>query len=111
MECKIKINNLDYAVKIIDWDDERLRMEDDKLHFGVTNMKDNEIYLANNLSEQTTTSTLIHEITHAYIDAYGMLQVCWDDEIIADFISAHLENIIKTLEEIGDKMSKEKSNE
>lgn len=110
MECKVRVNNIDYGIKVIDWDDERLRMPDGELHFGVTNMKENEIYIANNLPEQTMTTTLIHEVTHAYIDAYGLLQVCWTDEIVADFMGAHLENIINTLQKVSDEMAREKEN-
>lgn len=104
MECKVRINNIDYVVKIIEWNDERLRMDDGDLHFGVTNMKEKEIYIANNLPAQTLDNTITHEIIHAYIDAYGMLQVDWNDEIIADFIAAHFKNIIVTLEIITNKI-------
>lgn len=95
---KININNIDYIFKIVEWNDERLKMEDGDFHFGVTNFKDKEIYIANNLSEQTKRTTIIHEITHAFIDSFGMLQIDWNDEIVADFISAHLDNINEVLE-------------
>lgn len=108
MECTVRINNIDYVLKIIKWNDERLRMPDGDFHFGVTNMKEKEIYIANNLPEQTLENTLRHEIIHAYIDAYGMLQVEWNDEIIADFIAAHFKNIIITLEIITNKIMEEK---
>ena len=110
MECKVKINNIDYGIKVIDWDDERLRMPDGDYHFGVTNFKEKEIYIANNLKDETMTNTLIHELTHAFIDSYGLLQVEWNDEIVADFMGAHLENIVNTLQEISDEMTKEKEN-
>ena len=106
MECKVKINNIDYGIKVIDWDDERLRMPDGDYHFGVTNFKEKEIYIANNLKDETMTNTLIHELTHAFIDSYGLLQVEWNDEIVADFMGAHLENIVNTLQEISDEMTR-----
>lgn len=109
MEARVKINRFEYKVKMLEWNDERLRMDDGELHFGVTDMKDKEIYLANNLDEQTLTNTIIHEVTHAYIDSYGMLQVEWTDEILADFMATHLANICETLSEIEKGFSKEKA--
>lgn len=94
-------------IKVIEPDDDRLLMPDGHYHFGVTNFKEKEIYIANNLKDETMTNTLIHELTHAFIDSYGLLQVEWNDEIVADFVATYLENFVNILESISDNMQKE----
>ena len=106
IEVGRKINNYEYKIRIVKWNDRNLMMEDGKYHFGVTNFKDKEIYIANNLKAEAFMNTMIHELIHAYIDSYGLLQIKWDDEIVADFVSTYLENIGNTLEEISKKLEK-----
>ena len=49
---------------------------------------------------------MIHEIVHAYIDAYGLLQIDWNDEIVADFVANYMIDIFQTIEEISNKLRK-----
>jgi len=106
IECEVKINNFDYKIKIVEPNNENLLMPDGNYHHGVTRFKKKEIYIMEDLPQATRDFTLRHELTHAFIDAYGLLQVDWDDEIVADFIGVYYPNITKALNEIYDKLNK-----
>lgn len=104
---KVKINNYEYKVCIVGPNNDKLMMPDGKYHCGVTHYIENEIYIANNLPSETFINVLIHELTHAYIDSYGMSQVEWTEEIVADFVGTYLRNILETLGEIQKQLERE----
>ena len=99
-KCKVRINNYEYKVCIVGPDNDKLIYNDGKYHCGMTHFVQKEIYIANNLPNETFLNVLIHELIHAYIDSYGMSQVEWNEEIIADFVGTYLLNIYETLGEI-----------
>lgn len=104
---EIKINNNNYKISKLPPDSEELKMEDGEYHFGITDFNKKEIYIADNLSDNAKSYTLIHELTHALIDSYGFLQVEWNDEIVADFMGNYFLNICDILS----KLSKEEKND
>lgn len=83
----IDLNENIYEIKIVEYDNENLLMDDGDYHFGVTDFNNKTIYIANNLSKASFKYTLLHELTHAVIDSFGFLQVEWNDEIVADFMA------------------------
>ena len=85
----IKINNFDYKIIFVKEKDDRLLMNN-SYHSGITDFIKKEIYIQEDLPEQSMTYTLMHELTHAVIDSYGMLQVEWNDEIVADFVAIYI---------------------
>lgn len=106
---EIKINNNTYKICEVEFNDEKLKMEDGNYHFGITDFNKKEIYIANNLNEDAKRYTTLHELTHALIDSYGFLQVDWNDEIVADFIGNYFLNICDILNEISVKRKKNES--
>lgn len=86
---KLLINNFEYELLFVNWNDENLKVEDNDYRSGMTNFKEKRIYIANNLNKESLNYTLKHEITHAIIDSYGMLQIEWNDEIVADFMAIY----------------------
>ena len=107
----IKINDFDYKIIFVKEKDDRLLMNN-SYHSGVTDFIKKEIYIQEDLPEQTLTYTLTHELTHAVIDSFGMLQVEWNDEIVADFVAIHLHTFEKIFEQINrqsNKQSKKKN--
>ena len=86
---KIKINNFEYEIYFVEWNDEHLKIDDNDYRCGMTYFKDKRIYIANNLKKDSYDYTLKHELTHAIIDSYGFLQIEWDDEIVADFMAIY----------------------
>ena len=108
IECKVKINNYEYKVCIVRPDNDNLMFNDGKYHCGMTHFVPKEIYIANNLPADTMWNTLIHEVTHAYIDSYGLNQIKWDEEIVADFVGTYLINMGETLNRIATQLEKAK---
>ena len=49
------------------------------------------------MNDDSLKYTLYHEITHAYIESYGLLQVDWNDEIVADFVANYMIDILKRI--------------
>lgn len=103
---KIKINNNEYNIHFVEKSHEKLLMNDEEYHSGVTYFTDKEIYIRKDLNPHSLRYTLIHEITHALIDSYGFLQVDWNDEIVADFIGNHLPTIGEIYNKITDDLLK-----
>ena len=103
----IKINNFDYKIIFVKEKDDRLLMNN-SYHSGITDFIKKEIYIQEDLPEQSLTYTINHELTHAVIDSFGMLQVEWNDEIVADFVAIHLHTFKKIFEQIN-KQSKKKN--
>lgn len=101
----IKIHNYTYKIHLVDEHNKNLIM-DDETHCGVTNFVTKDIYIRNDLNDDSLKYTLYHEIVHAYIDAYGLLQIDWNDEIVADFVANYMIDIFQTIEEISNKLRK-----
>ena len=97
---EIKINENKYIVKILEENDERLKMEDGEYHSGVCDMRKKEIYIMKGLGIDAARYTVKHELVHAYLDSYGFLQVEYTDEIIADFIAIYGRKIEKAFNEV-----------
>jgi hypothetical protein len=96
----LEINNWKYEINVVREDDEILLMEDGYHHSGVTDLKEQKIYLQKGLNEQQMWYTVVHELTHAYLQAYGFLQVEYTDEIIADIMGIYGKNIQKDAAEV-----------
>lgn len=102
---ELKINDFKYELLLVDNNDERLEVGDDDYRSGVTDFREKKIYIANNLNNDSYKYTLKHELTHAIIDSYGLLQVEWNDEIVADFMaiySSKLKELLDYLESKGE---------
>lgn len=102
----VKIHNNMYKVFFVDSTCEKL-IFNDEIRSGITYFTKKEIYIRNDLNSDSIRYTLYHEITHAYIDSYGFLQVDWNDEIVADFIANYMIDIFETITEITEELNKE----
>ncbi len=90
---KIDIYGIPYTIELVDEKDERLLL-DDYYRAVLANRRNSKIYISNNLKNDVMFKrVLLHELTHAFIYASGMVQVEWKEENVADFIEAHLEKI------------------
>lgn len=99
------INHNIYKLKIVKEDDENLLMEDGKYHSGVTDFLTKTIYISkklvlDNFLTDSFYYTLRHELTHAFIDSYGFMQVYWNEEIVADFMAIYYFKIEQKFNEI-----------
>lgn len=91
----LKISNYFYKVCFVEDDDERLRNGDD-YHVGLCQYVQQEILIANNLSYDRMKRTLIHELTHAFMEAYGFHSHRDDfsSDDICEFMAAYSEEIL-----------------
>lgn len=103
---QVKIHNNTYNVHLIDEHSKYLVMDDGETHSGITDFVTKNIYIRNDLNDDSLKYTLYHEITHAYIESYGLLQVDWNDEIVADFVANYMIDIFRTIDEIASKLRK-----
>lgn len=108
---EISVNNMTYGIELVDNNSNELLMSDGGHHFGVTNYKKRMIYIMNDLREDIFYSVLRHELVHVYIECYGMFQINWEEEVVCDFVAAHLVNINKDLQKIREEMKKARNND
>jgi hypothetical protein len=101
---QVKIHNNIYNIHLINKNSKYLVMDDGEVHSGVTDFITKDIYIRNDLNDSSLKYTLYHEITHAYIESYGLLQIDWNDEIVADFVANYMIDILGTIDEITSKL-------
>lgn len=101
---QVKIHNNIYNVHLVNEHSKYLVMDDGEAHSGVIDFVTKDIYIRNDLNDDSLKYTLYHEITHAYIESYGLLQVDWNDEIVADFVANYMIDILGTIDEITSKL-------
>lgn len=102
-EIKFKINEIQWYLEIVDMNDKGLKIEEGDYRVATIHYEEATIYVQKELfeaDESLTRQVLIHEIVHAYQSSYGMLQIEWSEEIVADFIAAHIKSILRTYYEI-----------
>lgn len=96
---KFKVRNLDYTLHIVDTNNENLIL-DGVSRAGIAYRKECKIYIVNDLKPQMFARVLLHELSHAFIYASGMVQVEWNEENVADFIENNFEDLEFTLNKI-----------
>lgn len=84
----MRINEIDFEIMFVDG----LEMNGEEL-LGLCEKDKARILITKN--QPNLLSTIKHELTHAYIFAYGFDQVEFDEEVICDFIETYGEKIIK----------------
>ncbi len=94
-ETSITIHNYKWIIKLVESNNKNLLMDDNEYHSGVTNFRDKVIYINSDLCKDSFSYTLYHELTHAFINSFGMLQVDWNDEIVADFVAVYIQDIMQ----------------
>lgn len=99
-----KIREYDYKIKFIDPFDDKLTVANkiDTYHFGMCSWKTQTIYIAKGLNKEMTKRVIIHEITHAIMEAYGFHAHAdsFDKEDICEFIVVYGEEIIRLHKEL-----------
>lgn len=86
------VNNFEFEILEVSGKDDNLKVSND-YRWGICDYEQRKIFLWKDLSFANKKQTLIHEVTHAFIEAYGFIQVNFTDEIVCDFVAAHLSEI------------------
>lgn len=99
-EIIILIKNQKWKIKKVPTN-EMPNIGEEKLYFGLTKYLEQEIYINSGLSIQQERQTLIHELTHAFMEVYGFGAIKEDIpiEIMCDFIGCYGDDIIKVANE------------
>lgn len=97
MEKEFTYNKSKWRVKLVDKDHESLTS-----NFGLVDVFNQVIYMQDNLTPKVFRRILTHELVHMVLWEHGMEQVEISDEIMADFISVHGEDIITLSKRLTD---------
>ena len=98
---ELTINNQPFEIiEQGDGENVYLNGSDGEICIGLTNCLKNIIYLHKDLPPQKKKQTLIHELTHAYIYAYGFSTVeHFNHELVCEFVEAYARAIIRAADE------------
>lgn len=113
---KLTINNQSFEI-IEQGDGDNVYLnspnDDDKMRIGLTDFLNNTIYIHKDLPTlEKKKQTLIHELTHAYILAYGFsTEEFFNHELVCEFLSIYAREIIRTADEYFRKTSVAKQEE
>lgn len=89
----IRINSIDFTVMLTGEDDGNLVI-DGTTRCGSTHFHKGMIYILDTLPPRLMRQTITHELTHAYICAYGFMRYSkHDHEQICDFMAAYAKPI------------------
>lgn len=89
-DFKVEINGLTYTIKEVDTIEEN----ESKKTIGLTKYIEQEILLLKNISNELKQVTLKHELTHAFLWAYGFgATEEMPIEIMCDFVGIYSKNI------------------
>lgn len=93
---KFTVNGFEYEIEEVDKNNDNLKM-DDGYHWGICDYEKRKIFIWKDLSFSNKKQTLLHEVTHAFIEANGFIQVRLTDEIVSDFVAAYISDIQKVV--------------
>lgn len=94
----IKVHNSKWKVKHVD----TLETEGSN-PAGITDRATKTVYL-NKTFDVEFRNTLIHELVHVFAVEYGFAQTLFNDETLAEFIAAYLDDIYKLTNHIEQKL-------
>ena len=89
----IRINGIDFTVNIVDGDSEKL-IVDGTARCGSIWYEDAAIHILKTLPPRLMRQCIMHELTHAYICAYGFMRYAkFNNEQLCDFMAAYAKPI------------------
>lgn len=91
---RISINNKDWEIARTD-DPDKLMRTDGTVTLGMTDINDRTIYLWSGLSEMMFRKVLLHELSHAFINSYGIYLNLEEEEILCSFVDTYSTHIIE----------------
>ena len=78
------------------------KCDDSDIVFGETNVYNKEILILDSLYPTDTFSTIVHELTHAFIFEYGFNDIMFDEEDLCAFMGAYIGQIFEFANRILD---------
>lgn len=101
----IQINGYPFKVEFVEGDIEKMNPDKEHYNLGLTEYFNATISIRKGLNEQITRSTVIHELIHAFIFAYGY--TVEGEEAMCNFFGSQADEILRLTNEIMGKGVKE----
>lgn len=98
---KVLINGYPFKVKFVDGSTPKMNPDKNSYNLGLTQYLNGTISIRKNLNQRATRSTVLHELTHAFMFAFGYN--IEGEEAICDFFGAQGDQIVQ----IADRIMKE----
>ncbi len=95
---KVMINGYPFRVRFIDGRKKKMNPDKDSYNLGLTEFVDGVINIRTGMNGRTTRSTVIHELTHAFIFTFGYTIEC--EEAMCDFFGSQGDAIIQMADQI-----------
>lgn len=98
------INGYSFKVKFVDGNGRKMKVDKNTCNLGLTEYIDGVIRIRRGMNRKITRSTVIHELTHAFMFAFGY--TIEGEEAMCDFFGAQGDDIIQMADSImkGEKM-------
>lgn len=101
-----EINNVQWFLEIVPSDSPLLMRSDGSYTVGICDNNTKTIYISNELSDEFLKKVLRHELVHASIFSYGVELTLEQEELLADMIATHGEEIIKLTNVLFNKITR-----
>ena len=90
---KVLINGYPFKVKFVDGDTHKMKPDKDSYNLGLIEYLDGVIRIRKGLNRRTTRATVIHELTHAFLFAFGYTME--GEESVCEFFGSQGDSIIQ----------------
>lgn len=94
----IKVNGYKWKVEFVDGEIEKMHPDSDHYNLGLTEYCEGIISIRKGMSKETTRSTVIHELIHAFLFSYGY--AVESEEAMCNFFGSQADRIMKITNEI-----------
>jgi len=95
---KVLINGYQFKVKFVDGDTRKMKPDKDHYNLGLTEYVDGVIRIRKGMDRRITRSTVIHELTHAFMFSFGY--TIKGEEAMCDFFGSQGDDIIRMADSI-----------
>lgn len=95
---EVMINGYPFRIEFVDGDIEKMNPDKDHYNLGLTEYREGVISIRKGLNQPTTRSTVIHELVHAFIFAFGY--TVESEEAMCDFFGAQADEILRLTNQI-----------
>lgn len=107
LNSDVKINKILYQIKTVENKELNRYIDDDgNSTIGLTDCINQTIYLDKDLKKERMKQTLVHELTHAYINEYCPSDM-FDEEELCNFVAIYSEDIVKEADRIYEEIKSE----
>lgn len=98
---KLEIGGFVFDLILVDKDNEHLESKDESTFYaGTTDFRELKIYIDKTLPNALIEATIIHEITHAYLYAYGFSSEMMNEEELCVFMGRNMRFIYQLYERV-----------